>query len=278
MPTPEPDDGPIAPLPASYREPFDNATRSAEDDDRIRALWLGGSLGRGTADVGSDLDLIVTVDDDAFDGFCQDWRRWLDTVAPMLIARPVPRTEGIYYAVTETCERIDLVVEPAGGIVHTQYRHRVPVVDKDGLSARLPPPEDDTRGPHPHNFAALVEEFYRQQVIFPAAVVARADWLLGVVGVHNTQRLLYQLFCECNQPLPPMGVKQWSARLTEHQRDVLAALPNPAPNRADVIAAMLAVRDAVRTEGREAAQAAGMSWPWGVDDAVAAYWHREGLE
>jgi hypothetical protein len=33
-------------------------------------------------------------------------------------------------------------------------------------------------------------------------VVAREDWLLGVVGVQYIQMLLYQLFVESNQPLP----------------------------------------------------------------------------
>ena len=56
-------------------------------------------------------------------------------------------------------------------------------------------------------------------------MVAREDWLLGVVGVQNIQMLLYQLFVESNQPLPPMGVKQWSAKLTTGQRAVCAGLP-----------------------------------------------------
>ncbi|MBA3232563.1 MAG: hypothetical protein H0T17_01235 [Propionibacteriales bacterium] len=61
-------------------------------------------------------------------------------------------------------------------------------------------------------------EFYRQQVILPAAVVARRDWLLGVVAVHNTQVLLYQLLTACDESLPQMGVKRWSTRLAAHPR------------------------------------------------------------
>ena len=58
--------------------------------------------------------------------------------------------------------------------------------------------------------AEIVEEFFRQQAIFPAAVVARRDWLLGVVGVDTTQQPAYRLFVETNQPLH-IGIKQWSA-------------------------------------------------------------------
>ena len=60
---------------------------------------------------------------------------------------------------------------------------------------------------------AVVTEVLRQAAIFPAAVVAREDWLLGQVAVHNYARLLYQLFAASNEPVGPMGVKQWSSRL-----------------------------------------------------------------
>jgi hypothetical protein len=126
--------------------------------------------------------------------------------------------------------------------------------------------------------AELIKEFYRQQAIFPAAVVARQDWLLGVVGVNVAQQLLYQLFVATNAPLPPMGVKQWSARLTERQRQVLAALPSPQADRDSVVEAMTAVRDAVRHSGRQAVEDVGMTWPGRLDLAVARYWARNDLD
>jgi hypothetical protein len=42
----------------------------------------------------------------------------------------------------------------------------------------------------------------------------RRDYLCVVQGVHDLQRILYNVFVECNQPQPPMGIKRWSARLT----------------------------------------------------------------
>ena len=93
------------------------------------------------------------------------------------------------------------------------------MLDKDdAFAGRGGPPGDASprrriAGPDPAKLTAIVEEFLRQQAIFPAAVVARGDWLLGVVGVRQVRLLLYQLFAEADQPLPPMGVKQWSAKL-----------------------------------------------------------------
>lgn len=112
---------------------------------------------------------------------------------------------------------------------------------------------------------ADAEEFLRQQAISHAALVARQDWLLGIVGVLNAHLLLYALFVESNQPLAPMGVKQWSSKL------------QPEADRASALSTMAAVRRAFRTEGRARAEHVGATWPVDVDDAIAALWSREGL-
>ena len=57
----------LAVLPAGYQALFDAAVGALVADDRVRALWVHGSVGRGEADPSSDLDLILAVADDAFD-------------------------------------------------------------------------------------------------------------------------------------------------------------------------------------------------------------------
>ena len=110
------------------------------------------------------------------------------------------------------------------------------------------------------------------------ATVAREDWLLGVVAVRNMQVLLYQLFAACNEPLPVMGVKQWSSRLTPAQRGLLANLHQPRAERAKVVAAMQQIRAVFRDDGRRAVESIGSTWPHDIDRAVADYWRREGLD
>jgi hypothetical protein len=61
-----------------------------------------------------------------------------------------------------------------------------------------------------------------------------------VIGVQNVHLMLYQLFVEANQPLPAMGVKQWSAKLTSRQRQVCASLPAPTATEDGVLTAMRA--------------------------------------
>ena len=259
----------LAPLEPGYDAALADLRSHLEPDSRVRALWLSGSVGRGTADAGSDLDVVVTVTDAEEFAASQTW----DCLDPV-IRLPIPGLPGSVAVVTRAGLRVDVVVESVADLAETPYRHRVPVFDRGGL--RLPAPDDGSPDPIPA-MTAVVTEVLRQAAIFPAAVVAREDWLLGQVAVHNYARLLYQLFAASNEPVGPMGVKQWSSRLTPDQRAVLAALPQPRADRDDVVGAMTAVRDAILTQGRAAFESAGGVWPTETVAALAAYWRRHGL-
>ena len=80
--------------------------------------------------------------------------------------------------------------------------------------------------------------------------------------------MLYNVFVECNQPQPPMGIKQWTARLTPEQRQVLTALPVAAPEHDSVAAGLRAAGNAMRTAGRAAVTACGGTWPVDLDEGV----------
>jgi predicted nucleotidyltransferase len=55
----------VAPLEPGYAALLARVVGQVRSDERVRALWLAGSVGRGDADAGSDLDLVVTVVDPA---------------------------------------------------------------------------------------------------------------------------------------------------------------------------------------------------------------------
>jgi len=268
----------MAPLPGGYHDLLHALLRTVSGDDRIAALWVSGSVARGVADAGSDLDVIVTVRDEHVEAFADGWRGWLDTWADVVLARELPGSTGSFVATTRDCLRVDVITESVSPLPETPYRHRLVLLDHTGLVDRLRAPAEEARTPDLPALGDLVEEFLRQQAIFPAAVVGRQDWLLGVVGVHNTQRLLYSLFAASNEPLPVMGVKQWSSRLSPEQREILAALSAPSASRDSVVTAMRQIRGVFRSAGRARAEQVGVTWPTDVDDAVAAYWRREGLE
>lgn len=268
----------LRPLPAGYRPLYRNVLTAATADDRIRAMWLSGSLGRGVADAGSDLDVVLAVAAHSFDDFAATWRNWLAAVTPTVLAKELPGLPGSWYSVTPSCLRLDVVAERAGSATAEQLSWRLLVLDKDGTPAAAAPEASGPQpwpGPDAASLAAMIDEFLRQQALFPAAVVARADWLLGVVGVQTVQLMLYQLFVESNQPLPPMGVKQWSAKLTLEQRQICAGLPAATADRDGVLTAMCAAATAFRQAARQVLTANGVPWPADFDQAVRSYCQSE---
>jgi hypothetical protein len=261
----------IAPLEPGYAGLLARAGGMLVADPRVRALWLAGSVGRGVADAGSDLDLVATVTSvDAF----TDPSLW--SVVDPVITLPIPGMAGCFAFTTRQGLRVDVVLETPADVAHTTYVQRVCVFDHDGLT--LPSYDGAAEpGPDVERMQAIVTEFLRQTAIFPAAVVARGDWLLGQAAVRNYGVMLYDLFVESNQPVPLMGVKQWSSRLTPDQRSLLESLEPPRADHDSVIAAMRELRHIVRARGRSVLEASGGTWPTEVDEATDAYWRRHGL-
>ena len=262
-------------LEPGYDALFDRAVEVFRADERVRAMWLSGSLGRGDADAISDLDLLLAISDDGLPSFADEWRDWLDAITPTLIARPLPFAKGSLYAVTPDRLRLDIVSEPASGVPQSFFRSRTVVFDRDGLDSAVPAPAAEP--PSRERIAMLVEEFFRDVGMFPV-VVEREDWLLGVEAIHLVRSLLYQLFAEMNAPLPPMGVKQWSTKLTEGQRHVLESLPTGAATRQAVFDAHRAVASAFRLQARSAYEALDIAWPDELEAATIRYLRAHGVD
>lgn len=260
----------LEPLPSPYRRHYDRILEVAEPDDRIRGLWLSGSLARGSADAGSDLDLLFAIKDEDFDDFIDGWRDWLAQIAPLLIAKQIPRSKLIFTATTEDMCRIDGVVEPVDRVSESPHRTRIPVIDRDGLTSLIADPEP-LPGPDLGKITGLIEEFWRIEAISPAMINDRQDLLCALAGVHAAGQLLYDVFVESNQPMPPMGVKQFTSRLRPEQAKVLLELPAAGPERKLLIAAHLAVCDAMDTAGRRSAERVGASYPETTATAVVEH-------
>ena len=262
-------------LPPSYSDLLDRFVAHCDKDDRVRALWLGGSVARGDADAVSDLDLMVAVADDRHDDFVGDWRAWLAAVTDTVWAEALPFLPGSFYAVTDRHERVDLVVEKTSAIPTTFFRTRLVVLDKDGLHATVPKPEPGP-GPSKEKIDWMVREFFRDYGMFDVVVV-REDWLLGVEACQFIARHLYQLFVEANAPLPPMGVKRWSDKLTPDQRAVLAALPGATADRESVMAAHEAIVRAFVDAARPICQRLGVAWPDKLEAVTLEHLRSQGL-
>ena len=143
------------------------------------------------------------------------------------------------------------------------------VFDRDGLSARIPAPEPRA-GPSADKVASLVESWFHFSAM-PETILWRDDWLLAAEHLHFLRGLVYQLFVEANQPLPPMGLKQWSAKLNPEQRTTLAALPTVACTPDELVHAQLACSMAFLPVARHLATSLGAGWPSELEAAATEH-------
>jgi hypothetical protein len=260
--------------PPGYGPLFERAAGLFAADERVRAMWLHGAIARGAADAGSDLDISVAIRDADYQDFVDGWKTWLAAIAPTLTARPTATGEGNFYALTTTCERFDVICEPVSKLASTPLSRRIVVFDKDDLDRLIPPPNDAP--PNTTAMTYLIEETLRQAANFPTVIV-RQDWLLGVIAVQQVQLFLYQLFAESNKPMPPTGPKQWSAKLTARQRQILEALPVAAPAEQSVRHAREAAFAVFFAEAPAIAKSSGIDWPHELEAAVRAFLIDAGL-
>src|ERR1700722_9822708 len=119
----------LAVYPAGYQTLFERAAHVFHTDPRVRGMWLHGALARGAADPGSDLDIDVAVIDDEFDAFAASWREWLAEITPTVSVLPVAGLPGSFYALTPTCERMDVICERLSQLSISQLTRRVTVFD-----------------------------------------------------------------------------------------------------------------------------------------------------
>jgi predicted nucleotidyltransferase len=259
--------GAVSVLPESYHRLFARAVEVLGADERVRALWLSGSLARGAGDVASDLDLIVAVADEHHEAFAAGWEAWLAQITPTALAKPLPFAPGSFYAVTTERDRLDVVVEKAGDTGSSFFPTRTVVFDRDGLDAQVPGAVPGP-GPSAATIAGIVEEQLRQAGMFDLLVI-RGDKLLGIEAIYHARNLLYLLFVEANAPLPPMGVKRWSDKLTDEQRAVLEALPTGGQAHDELRQAHDEVVRAFVAHARPICERVGAPWPEALEQANA---------
>jgi hypothetical protein len=261
----------LRPMPQSYQALLERAADVFLTDERVRAMWLHGAIARGAHDAGSDLDIDIAVRDEDFDAFTRESSSWWAKITPTVCRRDIPHMPGSFFALTPTCERIDVITERVSALSSSHLTRRLTVFDRDELTALVPSPTDPDAQPAVIHYC--LEEILRQAANFPIALI-RHDWLMGVVAVQQIHLLLYELFTEANKPMPPTGPKQWSYKLTADQRQALERLPVPQAERTSIIAARQAALRFFEEQAVVAVQRHGVVWPSELAGAVHAYMRR----
>jgi predicted nucleotidyltransferase len=96
-----------------YGPLLERAREVLGEDDRVLSVGAGGSVGAGTADPWSDLDLAIVTDPGHHDDFIREWPLWVRRITPTVFAR-TPIAPFIVNTITEDGLTVDFVIWSGG--------------------------------------------------------------------------------------------------------------------------------------------------------------------
>ena len=232
-----------------YGPLYERVVAQLTGDPRVRRVDISGSVGAGTADRWSDLDLQVVTDPDHHEQFLADWPAWLAAITPTVFAR-TPLAPFIINAVTDEGLTLDLAVYPDG---------RVPPPFR-------PPDEYAVGLLSGQRFADVADalEYAVQEQLRGLAgpfltLLRREEHVRHLTGVpHIVGLLVTVLLAETGSPPP---AKHWNDALTEEQRDAIAALPPVSATRDGIVAFGLGLAELLVTRARPLYDRYGRTWP-----------------
>lgn len=238
-----------------YLPLYERALDVLGPDPRVISVELGGSIGSGTADRWSDLDLTVVTEPDAHEAFVADWPTWLERITPTVFAR-TPIAPFIVNAVTDQGLTLDLAIW-AGAAPEWPTP---PVVYAAGmLGARF----DNLADALDHAVAEQLRSLAGPFLTF----LQRDEHLTLLAGVPHLVALLTTVFLAETGAVPPG--KRWNATYTEEQRAAAATIPPAGATRESQIAFTLGSARLLVERARPLYPRYGLEWPGALADVAA---------
>jgi predicted nucleotidyltransferase len=238
-----------------------------EADPRIRALFLSGSFGKGTADAWSDVDLLAVVPAEQHEALAADWRKTLETIVPIVHFNRLPWAL-VLNAVTDGWLRIDLDVTAPDRLQGRAQDKLKALIDRDNIYAALPATIPDP-GPDPRRMAGTISEFIR---ILGLSHVAdgRGEYELAVLGYSMLRRMMSDILVAEMGIGDTGGALHLSKLIDPGRMKILTDLPSPLATRDSVLAANNAVARVFFPRAKALAAKLGIDWPQAFEDATRA--------
>lgn len=244
-------------------------TAALEPEERARGLFLSGSHANGMADAWSDLDFVMTTPDGLTDAVSALWRDAVAQVGEIVLWRDRLVRPALINAVLADGMRVDLIALKPEHAGHHTRAGLTPLIDRDGFHATLREGGETPQTP-PARLRYGFDEFLRVLGLLPVAM-GREEYLNGVTGLFHLRNLLIDLMIEETAAPHRGGALHLNRLITAEQKEALAALPIPAPERAALIAAHLAYAEAYLPRAKRLAEARGVEWPARFEAATWDY-------
>lgn len=261
-------DSTLEDVPRRLRPTLQMLLKKCLDDERIRSVWLEGSLARGSADDWSDIDLHLAVGEPenfaAID--------WLDAQVHLVLADAIPGLPGSFICLTSAWIQIDVNV-------HSSESHLPSGDSRRVLFVRDAPVPDIPCATSP-----------REQAFFPAQDVQIFLYFLGktIASVHRgdlialsqatammRDRLLVNLLLAENGIQSGTINKRIGDQLSDEQMQCLQGVPPFGLGELSLRDAQQNLAAAYLGRARKLAEKCGAAWPVELEEATKDLWHRE---
>lgn len=204
---------------------IERAQTVLSQDDRVVGIWLIGSYGRGTSDQFSDVDLLVVVDPEEVEDFCDAWPGLSDEIAPTVFRRRVGG-QALFNQVTTDWLRFDVSVGTPDRLTHRTRSTVKPVYDPTGLSAGLDEP-GPPKLPDPGRVESVTLEFLRVLGLLPV-VIGRGEFVVGESGASLLRDMLIDVMLEDVAVEDRGGALHLNRLLPAERQQLLIDLPGAA--------------------------------------------------
>jgi hypothetical protein len=247
-------------------------------DDRVRAAWLSGSFGRGTADRFSDVDVLVAVSSEDLTAFADEWPARAPKVAETVLTQRLGGGSTVVIShVTPQWLRFDLVITTVYQVADHSGSTLRPLFDHDDIH-RLLRGRVEWAPPSPDRVGKLITEFFRVLGLLPV-VLGRDELFVAASGAGLLRTLVMQLMLEDASSTENGGALHLSTRLSADAMRQLNALPPIVADRDAAVTAHLACAELFLPLARKLASRVGAVWPTALEEACFDYLRRElGIE
>ena len=244
-----------------------------DSDGRILAIWLEGSLAKGTADRYSDIDIHLLVAEKDKEAFQQELKSWLSDVQPLVLFKDTFPGQMIT-GITITGLRFDVWLHPGDTISLEQTN--VSVLSAAEGCIQL---EKTCRDTAPKDVSSVLNqhfnEFWRLLAILPT-VLGREEHIAGFMGTTFVVMSLTEVLIIGNENQRDRGVKNINAFISQTlKEEIETALTMQSMNREGIAKVHLRLTAIMQQCGPDIAKQHGAIYPFPLEKAVLSYISRE---
>ena len=245
----------------------------ADSDERILAVWLEGSLAKGTADRYSDIDIHLLVAEKNQETFQNELESWLSDVQRLVLFRETFPGQMIT-CITTTSLRLDVWLHAGNTIslehtkVHVLSAAEGCIQLKEACGNKKPTDVSTALKQH-------FNEFWRVLAILPT-VLGREEHIAGFMGTTFVVMALTEVLIIGSGDQRDRGVKNINAFVPRALREeVETALTMQSINRESIARAHLRLTAIMQRYGPDIAKQQGTTYPFALEETVLNYLSRE---